>query len=635
MKLIKSLLLIFISLWACILHAQTDLEEIKNSRLYWSAEGQGVTIEEAENDALAQITRQIKSFVTSMSSETDNSGRDSHQTEYSSYQQLSAINVSTASISLQNVEKRVLSPEPDAKVFMWVSREEVKNINKKRKQKIIDFVEAGKTAEQRLQIDDALRNYYWALMLTKASGDVYAEFDGEERNCLSYLPMKIKSVMGNINARLEDCRHDANRYYATMHFTYGGNDVSSLQIHYFDGQSFVGPSAVKDGYGELDLLSLPSNGKLKLNYEYRFSNEAINLDRELEAVFRDIKAPIINSAVEIPVNIDIKKHTMAAKKKVKDGVSIMGTEDVAEIKPEPVTHKERMELQAVSSDECDTLIYILGKIEKAISKKKAQDAYGCFTVDGYKMFKTLIDETGAVTLVGARQKYEFIRGNAGQIIGRFCRIKIKFKDGKSFTEDLTFRFRDSDYKIESIAFALTRKAEDDIFNAASTWTEVSRFTILQFMEDYQTAYALKRLDYISQIFSDNAIIITGTMLKPASEATVEGMPIRFGDERVTYTRLSKQQFIDRLKKQFDERDYVHLTFEDNQTKVINAPRLPKGTAFAIQINQIYNSPTYSDKGYLTLVLDASQELPVIHVRLWQPDKADLMSLDEFMNNFEF
>ncbi len=237
-------------------------------------------------------------------------------------------------------------------------------------------------------------------------------------------------------------------------------------------------------------------------------------------------------------------------------------------------------------------------------------------------------------MVGEKQNYEFIQAN-GQVLARFCKVKIKFRNGKSFMENLVFRFNEESKKIQSVALALSKKAEEDIFNAASSWTEISRFTILQFMEDYQTAYSLKRLDYLEKIFSDEAIIITGTVLKTASSNQVEGMPIDFGNTDVRFTRQNKQQYLSNLRRHFNEREYIHLTFEDNQTKVINAPRIPRGTAFAIQINQLYNSPIYSDRGYLTLILDASKELPVIHVRLWQPEKSNMLTLDEFMNKFEF
>ena len=289
-----------------------------------------------------------------------------------------------------------------------------------------------------------------------------------------------------------------------------------------------------------------------------------------------------------------------------------------------------MELDTV--DNSVELALILQKVEEAIDKGEPESVYEYFTTDAYRMFDTLLKKTGKVSLAGRGNQYEFIHAN-GQILGRFCKISIKFKDGTLFNENLAFRFNPYDNKIQSFAFALSRKAEDDIFNAAAKWTDASRFTLLQFMEDYQTAYALKRLDYIEQIFSDDAIIITGTVLKPAGRQYVEGSPIDFNRTDVQFTTKNKQQFIETLRRHFNDREYIHLTFQDNQVKMINAPRIPQGSALAIQINQLYNSPVYSDQGYLTLVLDTSDELPLIHVRLWQPDKTELVGLDEFMSKW--
>lgn len=613
-------------------YAQVNMQHIKSDSKYWSAEGNGITVEEADHDALSQIIRQISVSMSSAIQEDDRSGQIGDGIEYSDYTQKGSIR-SYSFASLQNVEMIVLEPEPNAKVFRWVAKSEVDRMFEERKNKILDFVKTGKIAEQRLQIDDALRNYYWALMLAKVNRDaVYADFNGEEVNCLTFLPMKIKSVISHIKADMKECVYNDNRYFAKMGFTYENREVASVQLRYFDGQSFVGPLVVKDGIGEMDLVSLPADGKMKLQYEYSFRNEAENLDAELRAIYSEITAPPIENALaEIPVKVNVKKNTMITdSRKLKDVT--LSSAVVAEIPSEPIHSRQQMELPKITDN--GELVNTLRQVENAIRQGTPQSVYPYFTPEGYKLFETLLTKTGKISLISEKQDYEFVQAN-GQILGRFCKVKIKFKNGKSFMENLVFRFDEESKKIQSVALALSKKAEEDIFNAASSWTEVSRFTILQFMEDYQTAYSLKRLDYLEKIFSDEAIIITGTVLKTASQTQIEGMPINLGREDVHFTRQNKQQYLSKLRQHFNDREYIHLTFEDNQTKVINAPRIPKGTAFAIQINQIYNSPVYSDRGYLTLVLDASKDLPIIHVRLWQPEKSNMLTLDEFMNKFEF
>ena len=61
--------------------------------------------------------------------------------------------------------------------------------------------------------------------------------------------------------------------------------------------------------------------------------------------------------------------------------------------------------------------------------------------------------------------------------------------------------------------------------------------------------------------------------------------------------------------------------------------IPAGTAFAIEIKQNYRSPVYSDKGYLTLLLDVSKRPAIIHARLWQPNKIDI-ELEQFIKSLK-
>lgn len=607
---------------------EINVEKIKKDPNYYSAEGTGDTEEEAANMALSRICQSI--YVTSYSNiiETDN--------------EQAAIFRSTSLVTLQNVGLMVLEPEPDAKVFRYVLKSDVENAFKAREEKILGLVKSGKTAEQNLQIDDAIRNYYWALMLAKTNPNpIYADFNGEKHECISFLPTKIKSVISNIKVTLldEECRYEHNRYYVPLNFKYGENKVASVQLKYFDGESFIGPLQVRDGLGELELVSLPADENLKIRFEYAFTSQAKTFNEELKTAYESVKfIPIDNALVNIPVKINEKKKEIEVAKEAKKGVSAISTAEVAAVAPEPIKEKTRVEVSIVS--EPDKYLKMMEKVESAIKHKNPMEAYSCFTSDGYKMFETLLTKTGTVSLVGSEQEYMFIStGYNRQILGRFCRVKLKFRNGKSFMENITFRIDKDLNKITSFAFALTDKAETDIFNAAAQWPEFSRFSILQFMEDYQTAYALKRLDYLNMIYSEDAIIITGSVLKKATQDRVDGSPINVGSRTdVKYTQLDKNQFLKRLDQQFKEKEYIHLRFEETKTKTIVGRYIPRGTAFAIELNQIYESSNYSDKGYLTLILDASKDPAMIHIRLWQPDKtdmSDITSIDEFMNMFEF
>lgn len=607
----------FLSLSACISSFAQSPKEIMSDINYVWGEGDGATVTEAENQALAQMSRRISVSIFNMSSETDNNGGASQ----------SSILQSISSAKFTNVQIRVLSEEPNVKVFCYMHKDEVNKMFESRKQHILDLVETGKIAESRLQIDDALRCYYWALVLANTNPHpITIAFGDKEGIANNLLTLKIKSIMQLLRVNAVEGEQTANRVNGILSFSYNGNTVSSVQFKYNDGQGIVGPIVVKDGIGEVEMLSAPANGKLQISYEYRFREEVDPLDGELVGVYKSGKLPVFDATTEIPFKLKGDKLKMQKSENVNCTASIAA---------QPTVEKKSITMKKANG--ADDLFQTVQTIENAISTVNPESVRNLFTDEGYVLFNTLIKRTGKVTLVG-KSDYEFIESD-GYILGRFTKIKIKYRNGKSFIENLVYRFNPISKKVESVAFALTKKGEADIMNASAQWPDISRWAILNFMEDYQTAFFLKRLDYINSIFSDEAIIITGTILKNINEldSSFDRSNIIVLDKSnkdVTFSKLTKKEYIDRLKKIFASREYVHLTFENNITKKIELPSMvSEGAAFGIEINQRYDSSGYSDEGYLTLVFDTRGKYPVIHVRLWQPDKTNMVSLQEFISKF--
>lgn len=594
-------------------HAQSIDEIKKNSNYIWG-EGNGTTMSDAEGEALRQMSVQISVSVY-------NSSYDEESNDNSVQK---AVLQSVSSAKFTNVQMRVLEEEPNARVFCFMSRSEVKKMFEKRANHIANMVDAGKTAESRMMIDEALRNYYWALVLAKTTPEpVEIEFNDKKGEATSLLPIKIKSVLAMINASVDEIQDGKN---LILGFTYNGKPVSSLNFKYNDGQSIVGPIVARDGIGEASMASIPADGKLHLTYELRFRNEVDPTDSDIAGAFNAGILPNINSSVAIAIKNNSKKKAAAP---------VLASAEI--LAAQPTNDKHSIAMQ--NADNTDDLQQAVLAVEAAISSNNPKSAFNYFTPEGYTLFAKLMAKNGKVTLVGKAQSHNFIIAD-GYIIGRATNIKRQFRNGKAFMEKLVYRFNPESRKIESVAFALTQRAENDIMNAAASWPEVSRWAILNFMEDYQTAFALKRTDYINSIFSDDALIITGTILKKlnnAERAFDRSKSLDLGGPKdIAYSQLSKTEYIDRLRKIFNTREYVHLQFEDNVTRMIDLPAINginKGAAFGIEIKQRYESTGYSDDGYLTMVFDTRGKLPIIHVRLWQPDKNNMMSLQEFISRF--
>lgn len=614
MKLFKrALTLTILAIFTMYSHAQSIDEIKKNSNYIWG-EGNGTTMSDAEGEALRQMSVQISVSVY-------NSSYDEESNDNSVQK---AVLQSVSSAKFTNVQMRVLEEEPNARVFCFMPRSEVKKMFEKRANHIVNMVDAGKTAESRMMIDEALRNYYWALVLAKTTPEpVEIEFNDKTGEATSLLPIKIKSVLAMINASVDEIQDGKN---LILGFTYNGKPVSSLNFKYNDGQSIVGPIVARDGIGEASMASIPADGKLHLTYELRFRNEVDPTDSDIAGAFNAGILPNINSSVAIAIKNNSKKKAAAP---------VLASAEI--LAAQPTNDKRSIAMQ--NADNTDDLQQAVLAVEAAISSNNPKSAFNYFTPEGYTLFANLMAKNGKVTLVGKAQSHNFIIAD-GYIIGRATNIKRQFRNGKAFMEKLVYRFNPESRKIESVAFALTQRAENDIMNAAASWPEVSRWAILNFMEDYQTAFALKRIDYINSIFSDDALIITGTILKKlnnAERAFDRSKSLDLGGPKdIAYSQLSKTEYIDRLRKIFNTREYVHLQFEDNVTRMIDLPAINginKGAAFGIEIKQRYESTGYSDDGYLTMVFDTRGKLPIIHVRLWQPDKNNMMSLQEFISRF--
>lgn len=135
--------------------------------------------------------------------------------------------------------------------------------------------------------------------------------------------------------------------------------------------------------------------------------------------------------------------------------------------------------------------------------------------------------------------------------------------------------------------------------------------VLDWVEQFRTAYNQKNINFLDAVFSDDALIITGRVIERRSK---EG--IRLPD-KIQYNKQSKKQYIQNLKKVFAANKHIRVTFDE--IEVENHPTLDD--VYGVTLHQGYSSDRYHDDGYLFLLWDFRKgDKPTIHVRTWQPDK---------------
>ena len=170
---------------------------------------------------------------------------------------------------------------------------------------------------------------------------------------------------------------------------------------------------------------------------------------------------------------------------------------------------------------------------------------------------------------------------------------------------------DKQGNVESFYLSISMNLYMNVIKSNLELTDLRRRQmILDYVEQFRTAYNQKDINFLNQVFSDDALIITGKVI---TQKHAEG----FTSQKIQYNKQSKQQYITNLKGVFAHNSYIKVVFDD--VKVMRHPVNPN--FYGVTLLQGWTSGRYHDDGYLFLLWDFTDEnAPQIHVRTWQPDK---------------
>lgn len=200
-------------------------------------------------------------------------------------------------------------------------------------------------------------------------------------------------------------------------------------------------------------------------------------------------------------------------------------------------------------------------------------------------------------------------------------ITVLAADDDKQEQELVINFS-VDGKIDNVLIALDQNRYMDIINSKISVTDlVRRQAIIDFVENYRTAYNRKDIDFIDKVFSNNALIITGKVIKVKNDDLAMKS---LSKEEIKYQTSTKAEYISNLKKCFSKASYINVQFDE--IEVIRHPLHDQ--VFGVTLKQHWNASNYSDVGYVFLMIDFSDDLnPVIDVRTWQPEKYNGTKID--------
>lgn len=569
-------------------------EEISSSDKYYFGEGYGETLEEAKQSALSELIRKISMHVSSKMEILDDEILTNDKVSTESYFRKKVETFSEATLNnAKSFDFEQNSDFGEMRYGYYVEKTEVDKVFDARRQKIAEYIIQAQKAEQIGKIDDALRQYYWAFQLVKtlplASKEKFTDPTTQISSTLAvWLPQQINNIFSDIRIKSVGQRGINN----ILEFTYKNKPITSIDYTYNDGKRWSNMFSAKDGRGVAELVGEAPVSSIRVRVEYAYRNES-HIDYEVAQVVKVVKGKAMRkSFIDVILDenkIEDKPIASAAVSSQQQG-SANGTATTGKIN------------NAAASQ-------VVSQFISALKTNDSIKIKSLCTADGYSLYTRLM-KRGNAKLLPLTDKIEYQQmGN--QTLVRSLPMSFSFAKSvrKSFVENVTLAIENN--KIDNISFALEKITFDDIMSR-DTWTMLVRQQIICFLENYQTAFALKRLDYIERIFADDAIIITGKVVKKVEE-TGDGKKVV--NKYIQRTQHTKEKYIKNLAGCFNSNEFISIRF--GSTKVIKAnPKM--GEVYGIQVKQDYYSTHYGDSGYLYLQVDmADPKLPVIRVRTWQ------------------
>ena len=293
---------------------------------------------------------------------------------------------------------------------------------------------------------------------------------------------------------------------------------------------------------------------------------------------------------------------MLVHAQVRPKVSVVGGDDVPQLKKQIEGTLEEVLLEMNRLDKKK------GNLD--IIKKR-------FSPEAFQIFNQFVLQNNAYT---ARKAYspQMVSREQGKYFDvRSITVKISLGQTEaSESQNIVFTFDLQGLIVSVRAVLLNYDYELIIAEGKTPEDSVNRARILDFLERFRMAYNTKDSPFLEKVYSDDALIIVGSVLeeKKSQDNVLKGSLL--SDKKVKLIQQTKREYLDGLRnKAFRNNSFINVRFEE--VKILQHEKHPQ--IYGVSCWQQWSSSTYSDKGYLFLMIDFRKpDEPTIHVRTWQP-----------------
>lgn len=473
-----------------------------------------------------------------------------------------------------------------------------------RENKIKEYVNWAENLLSRNAVGDALRYLYAAqlLLVELPSSQEIKLTDpslGEVQANVA-ITEKIKHILTGVRV-VCDGTLPGNQREVKLSFLYNDAPIMGINFMYNSNEGWSDYIATTNGWATAYLPENNTSNHLHVMLDYRCIKEA-NFDVELPALYHKYQS-------RFDYDEAAKKIVAVQLSKVPTTEAALGSattnlhENVVVKSVQKPTHK-------VTANDSIRYAQTILKVCELIKANKTdwESLAPYFTARGHEQYMKLL-KYGKIRIIST-DGCRYLR--IGQEVQcRSIPVSFSFSKGKLQYENIVFTLLDSKGgKIDGVQFALEERSLTNIMGETDI-DEVARLALINFMENYKTAFAFQNWDYIESIFSDDAIIITGRVIR-RQETMADGHQRIVNDYKLT--RQSKKSYINRLRS--TQKEWINIKFGSTLVERSNQNDL-----YGLSMSQDYYSNNYGDHGYLFLMIDnTNPEQPLIRIRAWQPNE---------------
>lgn len=591
---------------------KSKISEVKNSQDYYWGEFCAENIQVASDNALQQLISKIavrvqtdfKSIWKEEEADGDIDVEEKTENVVKTY--------STA--TLKNVETiKYPSEECGINVFNYIKKDQVDAIFEGRKELVQDLFLRAREYEGEQNYSSALKLYNFALVLINSIPEQSIEFG--TYNLTTFIPEQINSIIQNIDFEVirDEMVDDKTREIA-LSISVDDKPANRIDFSYWNGNTQV-HSKGKDGEAVIQLYGSSTqleNLKLKIKYNYYQQRNEI---KEVGQLWNLVVKPKFSNRMTISLDEQKedkpdKKEMVAGKKEEDQQTNIAEVEGVEEY-PNNIDPQTEMLESFVQENELPEE----WKQDEFLSDKASR-------VNEHNNL-SMLDTDDSLSI---NKTYEGWEARKIPVLGNYETLHIQSK------EYLVPDF-DEDGQLVDVNFGVMDGFYDKFqyqSQFGNDWKE--RKVIIKFMEKYRTAFLSRDVDQLKTMFADKAVIIVGRVLKEEGASDQYKYEQGRNQPEVEYLKYSKNEYIERQERLFEEKEDILLEFSTFDIhKKNNQPGI-----YGISLRQQYYSTNYSDEGYLFLLVDFNEDKPKIYVRAWQPqewNEESLIGLGNFNINF--